>query len=817
MSISDQITRLNNAKAAIKQAISNKGVEVSDEAKLDEYPALIDSIEVGGGGGSDDFLAIRTNNGVDMSHLFYCYKGTELDVSNLDTSNATIMYFMFSNSIFLTELNLSTFDTSDVTDMRSMFNGSNKLTTLDLSNFDMTNVTGTDYMFYTCNSLHTLRLNNCSNDTINKIITSSNFPTGTIDGVTRKIYVNPDNLGYLEAPENWIFVDLDGNEIEIREPEIYQVGYYRDKSDITEATTMVNNTHTDLNDMFYGCTNLTTINNIEQWDTSNVTNMRSMFRDCNNLTSLDLSNFDTGNVTNMGDMFCFCKALTELDLSNFDTSNVENMWGMFWGCSSLEVLNISNFDTSSVTSIGDTFDCPNLHTLRLDNCSNNTIRTLVTSQNFPTNAIDGGKRSIYCKAENTAGLYAIENWIFIDCITGEEIVLEQPPGEKPPGEKPASPYEEGQFAKNTDITVANTLVTKEHDYLNSMFSNCTNLAVVDTSDWDTGNVKNMGYMFYNCENLPYLDLSSFDTSNVESMIDMFYGCTDLLYLDISNFTVGEFCSLGKDYNSGMFWDCTSLLDLRLDNCYPDTIDRIINSHGFQVNPGNKIEDLPRVVYVREENEYHLTLSDGSVFGYIEDPVYITNKDLAKWDYINDREVANVIVDTQADFDRYENNSLDRLFENCSNLRLINGIEQWNTTGIKNMSYMFNRCTHLVSLNLSSFDISNVRDINNMFDGCTNLRYLDISNFIMGEEYFNYNTSEMFRDCNNLRHLRLDNCDRNTIEKIIRDSNLPTGKIDGETRKMYVQEANITNEWGDKLTAPDDWEFIYLVEAKKEEE
>ena len=132
MSISDQITRLNNAKAAIKQAISNKGIEVSDEAKLDEYPALIDSIEVGGG--SDEFLAQRTLNGTNMSYLFYCYPGNTLDVSNLDTSNVKSMKNMFAACI-LTELDLSNFNVSKVDYMTNMFAGCIFLEKLNLSNF----------------------------------------------------------------------------------------------------------------------------------------------------------------------------------------------------------------------------------------------------------------------------------------------------------------------------------------------------------------------------------------------------------------------------------------------------------------------------------------------------------------------------------------------------------------------------------------------------------------------------------------------------------------------------------------------------------
>lgn len=50
MSISTEITRLENAKAAIKAAIEGKGVTVPDATLLDGMAALIESIQAGGGG-----------------------------------------------------------------------------------------------------------------------------------------------------------------------------------------------------------------------------------------------------------------------------------------------------------------------------------------------------------------------------------------------------------------------------------------------------------------------------------------------------------------------------------------------------------------------------------------------------------------------------------------------------------------------------------------------------------------------------------------------------------------------------------------------
>ena len=105
---------------------------------------------------------------------------------------------------------------------------------------------------------------------------------------------------------------------------------------------------------------------LSNFDTSNVTNMRSMFSNCNKLTSLDLSNFDTSNVTNMRSMFS-CKLLTSLDLSNFDTSNVTNMRSMF-SCKLLTSLDLSNFDTSKVTDMSSMFNsCDSLTSLDLSN------------------------------------------------------------------------------------------------------------------------------------------------------------------------------------------------------------------------------------------------------------------------------------------------------------------------------------------------------------------------------------------------------------------------------------------------------------------
>ena len=103
---------------------------------------------------------------------------------------------------------------------------------------------------------------------------------------------------------------------------------------------------TDMSGMFYNCIVLTTLD-LSNFDTSNVTDMNYIFYNCGALT-LNVSNFDTSNVTNMRYMFGYCSKLTNLNVSNFDTSSVTNMTGMFATCYALTNLDLSNFDTNAV-------------------------------------------------------------------------------------------------------------------------------------------------------------------------------------------------------------------------------------------------------------------------------------------------------------------------------------------------------------------------------------------------------------------------------------------------------------------------------------
>ena len=147
-----------------------------------------------------------------------------------------------------------------------------------------------------------------------------------------------------------------------------------DESVSNQATVTCNGEVTNIAEMFKNCSNLTSID-LSNFDTSNVTVMYGLFNNCSSLISLDLSNLDTSNITYMISMFFGCTSLASLDLSNFNTSNLAYTNYMFAFCTSLASLDLSNFNTSNVTEMESMFDtCSNLTTIKgvidMKSCTN---------------------------------------------------------------------------------------------------------------------------------------------------------------------------------------------------------------------------------------------------------------------------------------------------------------------------------------------------------------------------------------------------------------------------------------------------------------
>lgn len=120
--------------------------------------------------------------------------------------------------------------------------------------------------------------------------------------------------------------------------------------------------------------NLTSIEGIENLNTSDVTNMNSMFYSCTSLERIDVSKFNTSKVTDMGFMFYHCESVKSLNLSGFDTSNVTTMTNMFAGCYNIPYIDVSQFNTSKVRLFVQMFNCCyNIQALDLTNFNTGSL------------------------------------------------------------------------------------------------------------------------------------------------------------------------------------------------------------------------------------------------------------------------------------------------------------------------------------------------------------------------------------------------------------------------------------------------------------
>jgi surface protein len=184
------------------------------------------------------------------------------------------------------------------------------------------------------------------------------------------------------ATAYWFFLFFSCTEINLQNLDTSQVtnfSYMFNKASLLttiDVSKFDTSNGTNFTSMFSDCTKLTSLD-VSNFNTSKATNLAIMFSKCSSLTTLDVSNFDTSNVTDMTSMFNSCSSLTSLNVTNFDTSKVTNMYQMFYKCSSLTTLDVSNFDTSKVTNMGYMFRyCDNLTTLDISGFDTSKVTTI---------------------------------------------------------------------------------------------------------------------------------------------------------------------------------------------------------------------------------------------------------------------------------------------------------------------------------------------------------------------------------------------------------------------------------------------------------
>ena len=262
---------------------------------------------------------------------------------------------------------------------------------------------------------------------------------------------------------------------------------------------------TDMSSIFSGANQYTGAN-ISNWDVSNVTKMDEMFKNCTDFDG-DITGWDVGSVQNMEELLDGCENFNQ-DIGSWDTSSVTNMKRMFYDCSSFNQ-DIGGWDTSSVTNMD--------QMLRYAEDFNQDIGAWdvsnVTTMNFmfenATNFNNGGNSNI-------------DNWSPTSVVNFTGMF---------------------RFADNFNQFIGNWEFSANPITMAGMFEYSRDFNQ-DIGQWDTSSVTNMSGMFQSQGTAPFnQDISGWDVSNVTNMLRMFFESNSFSY-NLSNWNVSNVIQCG---------------------------------------------------------------------------------------------------------------------------------------------------------------------------------------------------------------------------------------------------------------------------------
>ena len=454
--------------------------------------------------------------------------------------------------------------------------------------------------------------------------------------------------------------------------------------------------------------------------TSKLTNMGCMFEGCQIRDNLDLSGFNTEKVTSMSSLFKNCTA-TDICLTSFKTSNVTDMSSMFEGCQIKDNLDLSGFNTEKVTSMSSLFK----------NCTAPGIclTSFKTSNVTDMSSMFEGCSKLTSLDLTTFNTENVQNncSMFKDCSSLTSLTL----GNFSVGFSTdlSAMFQGCSALTSVDLSKFNTANVIDMQY---MFDGCKSLASLDVSMFDTGNVLNMCNMFSGCSSLTELDLMNFSTSNVQTMDNMFAGNSSLVWI----FADSKFSTASCTRGNGMFNGCESLLGAinydasKTDKNYANC------STGYFAD-----KNKGRNTYVRLKNgvltfyySYYKQSDDYGLNSGAEDPGW----------YKNRKKITKAVFDKS--FKDQSPWTCRRWFFQAYALTSIEGIENLDVSGTRNITSMFESCKRLKVLDLSNFYTPNLNIMNNVFKDCTNLTTIYASDkFQIGKQ-----GTDVFTGCNNLK-------------------------------------------------------------------
>ena len=648
----------------------------------------------------DGLEYLNTSEVTNMSCMFsLCSSLTNLDLHTFDTSKVTTMHCLFNECNSLQSIDLSCFNTINVTDMQQMFYRCTALTTLDLTSFNMENVIRTPWMFFECNQLKTVyvsdgfvvenvELHNNMFEGCTNIVggNGTTYDASNIDKEYAIIDGTNGKPGYFTAKPYAIY-DLDANLLTLYNDgkpnektgkKFYlntdnsMPGWVEVRTEIQKVVlheSFATARPTSTRYWFAEMSSLQEIEGLEFLNTSEVTTMEAMFGNMLIAGELDLSNFDTHKVTNMRSMFWACQNITTIYVSDtWNTDNVTDGWAMFYNCRSL----VGGMGTAWID--GD-YDDWGLQYAHVDGgTANPGYLTLLSGEAYAVYNSENTTLTFYCdnaKLSHTADTETVFELNEDDTNPGWHQLIQNTYSpvrnvvfdESFAYARPISTYRWFyNMAYVKEIVGIEYLNTIEVTDMCEMFEGCYSLQTLDVSHFNTSKVTNMWRMFMNCQRLNTLDVSHFNTEQVRSMWCMFANCHSLTSIDVSHFNTENVQSL-----SAMFSNCDLLTSIDVSGFNTDKV----GPYGFAAM-FFECKSL-KSIDVSEFNTSHAEFFDEMFEGC---------ESLATLDL--------------SSFDTSNSESMYRLFKNCTSLKKLD-LTNFVTNKVNDMRSLFEGCSELKAI------------------------------------------------------------------------------------------------------------------------
>ena len=151
------------------------------------------------------------------------------------------------------------------------------------------------------------------------------------------------------------------------------------------------------------------------------------------------------------------------------------------------------------------------------------------------------------------------------------------------------------------------------------------------------------------------------------------------------------------------------------------------------------------------------------------------------------------------------------FSNTEGKKILS-INKWkiDTSNVTDIANMFESCTSLTSLDLSSFNTSKVTSMSNMFYKCSSLTSLDLSGFDVSNVT---NMGGMFYNCNKINKLYLSSSFFNSTSLTTYDFSPLSNWTDTETLSMFVEAITAHNGTGKRVQLSSETKNALTTEQK----